>query len=258
VIPNFSDIPRGDTCPNVNRTIIEYLTSSSIDFRGKTALDIPCGNGDFLDALKTFFPETRTIGADKAEPDDFAHQFRQFDARESGTLRNLEKCDLITCISGVMEFDNTLGFFRTLRQIASENALLFVTNDNLLTVRDRSLYFLFGRFGQYKTVPEKRGSTWKILHLADLERILSESGFTVREVRYVVGSWTSWLWLPLTLPVYAAQLFYFILFEKEISFTKKQNYFPFISLLARHYLFVCERDSAMEDAVETFKVSGNK
>lgn len=247
VIPNIAHIPRGNTCPGVNRTIIEYLISHSIDLDTKTVLDIPCGNGVFLDSIKEFFSTVHTIGADIRRPSRFGHEFHQFDAHKPFEFRFSTKCDLVTCISGVMEFDNTLGFFRELDRITNSDAVIIITNDNVATARDRILYFLFGRFGQYKTIPEKRGPTWKILHLADLERILSEAGFKVRDVRYVVGNWTAWLWLPLALPLYAAQFLYFLFAERSITFADKRRSFPLASTVARHYLFVCEKDNRVEE-----------
>ena len=255
-MPDVENIPRGNTCPGVNRAIIEYLLSRGIGLEDKAVLDVPCGSGEFLDTIIEFFPGTRTTGADMRPPAEFAHEFFRLDAREEFGSQALEKFDLVTVISGVMEFDNTLGFFRSIRRVANDNVMIIITNDNLVTVRDRILFLLFGRFGQYKTLPGKRGSTWKILHLADLERILFEAGFRVREVRYVVGSRTAWLWLPLAIPIYLLQLAYLLMAERSMKSADKKRYFPFASTVARHYLLVCEKDSKVDADADVDRLSG--
>jgi len=246
------DIPRGDTCPGVNRAVLEHLLSLERDFAGELFLDVPCGRGDFLDTIHLIFPAARTLGADKVRHESFAHQFYEFDAESGKGLDGIGECSVVTCISGVMEFDNTLAFFRSLRRLFDDSALLIVTNDNLLTVRDRLLYAFFGRFGQYRSMPGRRGPTWKMLHLSNLERLLDDAGFRVDKVRYVVGSWTAWLWLPLAVPLYLAQLLYFLTAEHDIPFDTKRRYYPFVSTLARHYLFVCAKvmDAETDDAAD--------
>ena len=246
------DIPRGDTCPGVNRAIIELLISLERDFAGESFLDVPCGRGEFLDTIRRVFPDARTIGADKVRHQSFAHEFFQFDAESGKGLDDIKDCSVVTCISGVMEFDNTLAFFRSLERLSGDNALIIVTNDNLLTVRDRLLYALFGRFGQYRSIPGRRGPTWKMIHLSNLERLLNDAGFRVKEVRYVIANWTTWLWLPLAVPLYLIQLLYFLAAERDIPFHATLRFFPFVSTLARHYLFVCgkTRDGDAKDRAD--------
>jgi hypothetical protein len=242
--PSLADIPRGNTCPGVNRAIIEYLLSKNSELAGRTVLDVPCGNGEFLDAVKLFFAECRAIGADIAIPaGKFEHEFHQFDAESGCGLDDVRDCSVVTCISGVMEFDNTLGFLRTINKVLSHDATVIVTNDNLQTVRDRIFYFLFGRFRQYKTTIATRGPTWKILHLTNLIRCLNDAGFHVTEIQYVIGKWTEWHWLPVATPIYLIQMLYFLTNERQQRISEKRKFFPFKSLLARHYLLICEKKS---------------
>src|SRR6185369_8836576 len=168
-------IERGNTSPGVNREIIEYLLSLNENFDGKRFLDIPCGEGTFLQAVKDFFPDAETAGSDiHSPPVAFSHDFLQIDAQQAFSLKTEKKIKVITCISGVMEFDNTLSFFEQLKENLAENGLLVVTNDNLLSVRDRILYLFFGRFRQYHLFIQTDKPTWKILPLQNLLRILSE------------------------------------------------------------------------------------
>ena len=225
------DIPRGDTCEGVNRLILEYLATQSGVEADLTLLDIPCGRGEFLGAVRRAFPHWRLIGADIAETSEVG-DYMQVDASDPQLEFGHGPFDVITCISGVMEFANHLAFFKNLRRSIRPSGNLLVTNDNLLTVRDRLLYLLFGRFGQYPRVLEPGLPTWKVTPLQNLIRVLSDAGFDVGEVVYVPVRPKNWLWLPVAIPIYALE-------RLTSSGSSESKYFPFLSLLSRHYLLIC-------------------
>jgi cyclopropane fatty-acyl-phospholipid synthase-like methyltransferase len=234
---------RGNTAPNVNSTIIKYLLAKEINLDNKNVLDIPCGDGIFLDVLKHFYPNCQTFGAEISVPSqqNSTHQFIKINAQKDKIVfEKSEKLSLITCISGVMEFDNTLHFFEQIKLNLDEKGLFIVTNDNLQTVRDRIFYMLFGRFGQYKLFIENQ-PTWKIIPLQNLLRILNESGFEIVEIQYVPIKFAHWLWLPIAVIIYFFQLFYLYFAEKNIPFREKLKRYPFLSLLSRHYILVCRQ-----------------
>ena len=238
---NIDEVPRGNTCPGVNRAIIEYFLAHCPDIETAKWIDVPCGNGQFLDAVKRFFPNVKTTGADIVRPQQFDHEFLELDASDSAGPVTSDRFDIVTCISGVMEFDNTLAFFRQLSAMSTPSSTLVVTNDNVQTVRDRLLYLLLGRFRQYRLDPQRLDiPTWKVLHLANLIQILKNAGYTVREVKYVTGGSPEWLWLPLAIPIYLAEYIY-----RRRSFfpgNKNTKYFSLESLVARHYLLICGKD----------------
>lgn len=203
-------------------------------------LDVPCGNGEFLDAVKDFFPGVETSGADVVgPPPNYAHRFIDLDASGNWRVETDETFDVITCISGVMEFDNTLSFFARLRKIAGSSSSIFVTNDNLVSVRDRLLYLLFGRFRQYKLAIEPNAPTWKILPLQNLMRILMDAGFEILRIEYVPPKSSDWIWLPLAALIFAFQYTYTKFVETQFASTPTTRMFPFISLLSRHYVVTC-------------------
>src|SRR3954451_6460316 len=72
---DLAEIPRGNTCRGVNRSIIELLLAGGSDLDGSRVLDVPCGRGEFLDTIKRFFPRARTTGADLQRHDDLSHEF---------------------------------------------------------------------------------------------------------------------------------------------------------------------------------------
>jgi Methyltransferase domain len=233
-------IQRGNTSPDVNREIIKYLLSLNEDFADAHFLDVPCGEGSFLQAVKDFFPNSKTVGGDiYSPPTAFSDHFLPIDAQRHFSLKPEKKFKVITCISGVMEFDNTLSFFEQMKENLDKDGFLIVTNDNLLSVRDRILYLLFGRFRQYRLFIQNGQPTWKIITLQNLLRILTEAGFEMAEIKYVAPKKSEWFWLPLALPIYAFQYLYMRFGEKDTSFAEKCGRYPFSSLLSRHYIVVC-------------------
>ena len=233
----LNNIPRGNTAPGVNQAVIEYLLATG-DVKGPV-LDVPCGSGVFLDALKSFFPHVATFGVDIDPCEGTAHRIFKADLSGPEALDLGEKFGLITSISGVMEFDNTLSFFTQLRDKIADDGLLIVTNDNLLSVRDRVLYFFSGRFRQYPMFVADGAPTWKILPLQNLLRILKDAGFEFGEIRYVPAKWTEWLWLPVALPIYLIQSLAFAFGRDAMPYKKKAARYPFASLFSRHYILIC-------------------
>jgi SAM-dependent methyltransferase len=241
-------IPRGNTCPGVNRTIIEVLLDLEPDLANERVLDVPCGRGEFLDVLKTFFPASKTFGADVNPPTNVSeHQFLQADLTKEFEVSSGLRFRLVTCISGVMEFDNTLGFFREVRKQIDDQGLFIVTNDNLVSVRDRILYFFAGRFRQYPLYIGHDHPTWKILTLQNLLRILRDADFSACEIRYVPPKWSEWLWLPIALPLYLFQVLSFQFGSPETGRKEKAMQYPFASLISRHYMVVCRPMSGPAD-----------
>ena len=233
-------IPRGNTCPGVNRAVIKFLLARGKDFRNEAVLDAPCGQGEFLDVLKTFFPECRTYGADIVLPKENGdHVLIQADLADEKPLPFTEQFSLITSISGVMEFDNTLNYLRKIGERTAESGMFIVTNDNLISARDRFLYFFTGRFRQYPIFVSDDAPTWKILPLQNLLRILHDAGFKEIEIRYVQGKWTEWLWLPIAVPMYLTQTLSFAINRKRPLYKERATRYPFASLFSRHYLVIC-------------------
>ncbi|MGH9821479.1 MAG: methyltransferase domain-containing protein [Pyrinomonadaceae bacterium] len=235
----LDQIPRGNTAPGVNRAVIEYLLVSGKEFDGKAVLDVPCGRGEFLDVLKTFFPGCQTFGADISFAENNGeHVLIKTDLAGNQSLGFDRTFDLVTSISGVMEFDNTLNFVRKIRDQITDQATLIVTNDNLMSARDRVLYLFTGRLRQYPMFVEDDAPTWKILPLQNLLRILHDAGFEASEIYYVPAKWTEWLWLPIALPIYLLQTLSFALDKNGPPYKEKAARYPFASLFSRHYFVI--------------------
>lgn len=228
-------VPRGNTCEGVNSEILAYLARAYNPGSRFSILDVPCGDGEFLDAVLDRFPISQTTGADIiTPPGPFRHTFLHFDAAR-GDLPATRSFDIVTCISGVMEFDNTLAFFERIKCLMSPNGTLMVTNDNLLSVKDRLLYFISGRFGQYPFNIAKGAATWKIIPAQNMVRILIDAGFEISEIGYVPVRPADWMWIFLALPLYVLQR----VFASGPPDGVKREVFQLRSFLSRHYVIIC-------------------
>jgi hypothetical protein len=82
-------------------------------------------------------------------------------------------------------------------------------------------------------------STWKIIPLQNLTRILYEAGFEIDDVKYVPAKLSEWLWLPMAALIYIFQYMYFAFAETGTKFSSKTALYPFASLISRHYVLIC-------------------
>ncbi len=235
-------IPRGNTCKGVNRLVTEYLLAEFDQAQPISLLDVPCGNGEFLKTVREFFPSAATTGADLRTPKgEFDHKFVQFNGEKPPELSG-ERFDAVTCISGVMEFDNTLAFFEHVRKMLDDSGVFLVTNDNILSVRDRLMYLFSGRLGQYPFRTERDGSAWKIIPSQNLVQLLDDAGFEVKEFEYVPVLGGNWTWVVLALPLYMYQSF-------SNSTWIKRKIFVLRAFMSRHYVIVCRPKAARESAL---------
>lgn len=232
----LDQIPRGNTCKGVNRLVIERLISELPD-NARRFLDVPCGDGEFLDTVTEIFPDVETTGADLNKPAvGFKHGFIPFNGERPEGVSG-KRFDVVTCISGVMEFDNTLLFFEHVRAVLAEDGIFIVTNDNLLSVKDRLSYLFLGRFGQYAFETDTDRPTWKILPAQNLLRLLDQAGFVVTRFEYVPVVGANWMWMFLALPLWLIR-------NLGGSDPNKQRVFNLRSFLSRHYVVACRPRSS--------------
>ncbi len=233
------------TCRGVHRAIIEYLLKPGQDLSTSAMLDIPCGKGELISSLRRFFPGADLRGCDLKKPDSLASgDFASVDASRPFTVFPESKFDYIFSVSGVMEFDNTLQFFESCQKHLRDGGHFFVTNDNVVAMRDRISYFCLGKVRQYHLFVTLNQGGWKVIPIHNMLRILQETGFQIQEVRYVSLLPKDWLMLPLALLVYPIQFLYMNLSRSRIPWKEQRTIYPFRSLLCRHYIIVCQKDTA--------------
>lgn len=237
-------IPRGNTQKNVNREVLHYLLNRSGLAPTSRVLDAPCGAGEFLGVLRQHWPAADLTGCD-LRPDappvpGLRYQrtdlSQPFDATAGGP-----PFDLVTSISGVMCFGNTRSFVTNCIQQLRPGGRLVLTNDNVLTVRDRLSYLFTGRLRRFQLLFEPGdGMTHLVQHQA-LWLLLHEHGVRVREVRYTSWYTEDLLFVPLALLLYPLQWWYVRRLKSTVSRQQRQQLFGFKSLLYRHYILVGEK-----------------
>jgi 2-polyprenyl-3-methyl-5-hydroxy-6-metoxy-1,4-benzoquinol methylase len=238
------EIPRGNTCRGVNRAIVEYLLASVGCKEEKAFLDIPCGDGALVSTLRRFFPKAIVKGSDVRKPKtELAGDFEQVDASQPFSVFSGMKFDVVTSVSGVMEFDNTLQYLKYCKAHLQDDGLLLLTNDNIVTVRDRIAYLLFGKVIPYALFVTQGQHTWKVIPLHNLIRILQDAGFTVKKIQYVSIRVKDYLFLPLALLLYPAQYLYMQFTKNAMARPMRHALYPFASLLYRHYILVCKKSA---------------
>ena len=232
-------IPKGSTQRDVNYQILKYLTGKKIT----KILDIPCGSGQFIKTFMAIFKPDIAYGIDvsAANPQpDFT--MKQLDASKGFDFSDEveQGFDLITSISGVMEFDNTSGFIQSCKHNLAKDGYLIITNDNCFTLRDRITYLFIGKFRRFKLLRNKYSPTWKYLALGELEKIIQENNLCITKVIYSAFYIEDLIFLPFAIALYPLHILYLLTHAREYSFEYKISLFPFKSLLFRHYILVCE------------------
>jgi 2-polyprenyl-3-methyl-5-hydroxy-6-metoxy-1,4-benzoquinol methylase len=239
-IPSIEEIPRGNTCRGVNRFIIECLPTLTRGRADVSLLDLPCGRGEFVDAVRRFFPHATVRGGD-VRPPVGRPDLAEVDLRRPFTLFAPAKFDVITSISGVMEFDNTLQFLETCRRHLKDDGWLVVSNDNIATVRDRWSFLFLGKVRRFNLLVGPDDPTWKLVPIQNLVRILHEAGFAVVTIRYLSVKPKDWVWTPVAALLWPLQWIYLRSRRSSLPVTMRRAMFPFRSLLMRHYVVLCRR-----------------
>lgn len=233
--PPLDEIPRGNTCEGVNRAVIEYLLAAPQDLTRARFLDLPCGTGGFLQTLRRFFPEAVVRGADVMAPPT-ENDWAQADFNRPFTLFAPLKFDVITSISGVMEFDNTRQFFESCAGHLAEGGRLLVTNDNTFTVRDRLTFLCLGKVRRFRLFDAPGDPTWKLIPLQNLARSLADAGFVIESIRYVSAQPKDWMLLPLAALLWPLQQIYLRQARSTVPLSLRRAMFPFRALICRHYI----------------------
>ncbi len=237
--PDLKTIPRGNTCHGVNHAVFEHLVADGRDLSRSALLDVPCGDETFVKFLRSTFPRARVVGCDRRLPaggPDGA--FATVNAARPFSLGG-EQFDVVCCISGVMEFDNTLQFFESCRSHLKDDGVFIVTNDNIASARDRLTFLALGKTRRFELFADSDRPTWKVLPIQNLLRLLHDAGFSVRSIRYVPVRAKDWLLLPFALLLWPGQWLYATFARGTMPVARRRMLFPFISLLSRHYVVAC-------------------
>ena len=259
----MANLPRGLTCRGVNKLIANHLLLNA-KLAGQSLFDIPCGNAEFLTIIQAVLPDWKISGADLlAKPAKPPCPIYAIDASKEFNLDTNRKFDYITSISGIVEFDNTSGFIKECVKYLKDDGTLIITNDNHLTIVDRFLFLLFGRKKMFPLLLGEYQAAYKEISLQELQKIINENDYEIKDVKYCHFVPGSLLLLPMALIIYLLQTINLLLLTrvskngsyrvftsdskknhhdpKSIPLKTRLKLFPLASLFYRHYVVFAKR-----------------
>ncbi len=235
---SLNQIEKGNTQIGVNAAVILFLLEEKKGGAPVDSLfDIPCGEGQFLRAVKKFFPDLKVRGQDlyTTPHPEIQSAIIKADAKDFSHLHG-EKFDVITSISGVMVFDDVSGLFQRCSAHLNPGGILVVTNDNILTLRDRFSFLLFGRLRRFKLLYSPTEGNWNVVLIQGLWKQFISNNFVIEKVEYTSLRLEDYLLMPFALIIYPLQVLYLLLSKGEMSLHDRFRLFSFKSLVARHYV----------------------
>lgn len=245
--PDYDRIPRGNTQKHVNREVLRYLLERSGLNPAGRVLDVPCGAGELLTLLRQYWPAATLAGCD-LRPDAPALpglHYRPADLSQPFAADPAgPPFDLITSVSGVMMFGNTQTFVASCAGQLRPGGQLLITNDNVLTVRDRLSYLFTGRVRRFKLLFGPDEAITQLVQHQELLRLLTGQGLRVREVVYTSFYTEDLPFALLALLLYPVQWLYVRGLRHPASQALRRQLFGFRSLVCRHYIVVAEKPAA--------------
>jgi len=242
---NWDLITKGNTQKGVNKAILRFLYGHSHQHPVRSLLDAPCGQGDFLRSFQTVFPGSHMEGFDLfCEPlPEVRPYFKKADFKNLFQNLKSSQFDVITNISGVMVADQVSDFISEAKKHLNPNGILVLTNDNILTVRDRLSFLLFGRLKRFKLFFSPEEGNWNVVLIQGLWKQLKSNGFDIQKVEYTSFYLEDFLFFPLALLMYPLMWLHLLFGKGEMDFHSRKMLFPFSALLARHYVIYAQKKS---------------
>lgn len=240
---DWNQIDRGSTQKGVNRAILKFLLSYFQTKKLEFLLDVPCGKGEFLNTIKKIFPDSEIEGYDLfATPlPEIKNFFKTSDIKTIFSEHDGNKCDVITCISGVMVFDHVSSFIENASRHLKPDGWLIITNDNVITVRDRLSFLFLGRLRRFKLIYSRDEDIWNVVLIQALWKHLQQNGFNNIKVQYTSCYLEDFIFLPLAILIYPYWWLAIYLTKGEMDVETRKKLFPFIALLARHYVIYAQK-----------------
>lgn len=235
-------LARGNTEIGVNRAVFDILRARKDLSAALVILDVPCGHGVLAGYLKQRFPNLRVVGVDRyTEPKSAKIEFHKLGVREFLEQEPQLRADVITCISGIPCFDGLETLFASFYRHLREDGLVIISNDNVMTARDRLTFLLLGHVRRFRLLYKEDEGNWNLVLPQALWMWLTRCGFRDIRIQYTSIHAKDYLLLPLALVMYALFLPYLLLKRHPLPTRQRLQLFPFTALLARHYLFVARR-----------------
>jgi 2-polyprenyl-3-methyl-5-hydroxy-6-metoxy-1,4-benzoquinol methylase len=188
--------PRELTSKHTHAVVARLLEAET---RCRDVLDIPCGEGAFLERLPALrmegqgadivnrltVPGARFVAADMNAPLPFADA--AFDA--------------VVCIDGIEHLERPFDFVRECRRIIRVGGVLIVSTPNISALRSRWRWLLTGFHNKGKVpLNERAPNPWhhvNLLSFPELRYLLHRHGFRITALATNRVKPISWLYLPL-------------------------------------------------------------
>jgi SAM-dependent methyltransferase len=237
--PENIRIQRGETERYVNKRILENLVDILPTDQSIKALDLPCGNLLFLSYIKHIYPYAELTGADiKQQQPRQGIQFIQMDLTREFSIPRNEQFDLITSISGVMMFSNTLSFIENCASRLKKDGTIIISNDNSMTIMDRLRTMILGRVRLFNPIYEDNESMVQNIPVMELIRLMRTNGLDIEKIQYTSMYKRDLIFLPLALLVYPLQFLYLLKMNSKLARKLRWQAYPFKHLLCRHYFII--------------------
>lgn len=235
-----ASIERGNTQDGVNVEVIRSLQRIYPDSTASfSILDLPAGQGSFLRAVRSYFKNSQIKGVDLfADPyPDIAPHFTRGSSANWDFAEN-KKFEVISCISGVMCFDNVNHLFEQASSHLSTGGHFMVTNDNILTVRDRLSFLFLGRIRRFRKIYRVDEGNWNVMLIQALWKLYRSHGFQVESVTYTSRRPEDHLLWPLAVLIYPFEFLSLCFTKSEMPLRERIQLFPPLALISRHYVMV--------------------
>lgn len=241
-IPQDMVIERGETQKDVNTTILKELVKRFGKDQNFRAIDLPCGKGLFLNYMSTLFPKAELHGADLEEqPARSGIQFHAMDLTKEFHLSEEETFDLVTSISGVMMFGNTLNFIRNCIERIKPGGLFVLTNDNSATIIDRVAFLTLGRHRQFPLIYEDDWGITQNIPIQELIRLLRSHGMEIDKVEYTSFYWKDLLYLPFVVLVAPLQFLHIKTMKTKMPGHILKQMFGLKQFFYKHYVIYARK-----------------
>jgi SAM-dependent methyltransferase len=241
-IPKSLIIPLGQTEKDVNRVVLEIL-STTIERTAKVSmLDLPCGNMELLSCCRQLFPAASLTGADLSAPvkhNDI--RFIKMDLTSNFAELKDEQLDVLVSVSGIMMFGNTLRFIINCSQHLKPGGTFIITNDNHATLRDRLYMLFFGRFRMFRLLYEDDERTTQYVSIQELVWLLRKHGFEIGNITYTSFYWRDVIFMPLLVLIYPFHWLYFTTRKTALPGSLRKKMYPLRHFLYCHYIIEAKK-----------------
>ena len=238
----YINISRGETQKNVNYRVLQLVLQKFDKKNPLIVMDLPCGSAIFLEYLRKLFPEATLYGADIK---DITRQpevhFVKMDLTKDFALASEKKFDLITSISGVMMFGNTLRFILNCSERLKKDGTFIITNDNSSTIIDKLAFLFLGRHRIFKPVYEDSEGLTQNIPIQELCRLLRTNGLTIEKIVYTSFYLKDIIYAPLAILVYSIQWLYIRTYKTNLPPHLKWQMFSFKHYFCKHYIIVARK-----------------